>query len=125
MTTQEVANQLVKLCREGNYEQVYKELFVEDVWSIEPEGSPGGKIQGMEALRKKGEEWNAMIETVHSSNVGDPIVAENYFACTMSVNMTMKGASSPTLMEELCIYNVRDGKIISEQFFYTPEPQHA
>lgn len=125
MTTQELANQLVTLCREGKYEQVYKELFSEDVWSIEPEGTPGGKVQGLAAIRKKGEEWNAMIETVHSSHISDPIVADNYFACAWSFKATMKGSSAPMEMQEICLYHVQDGKVVSEQFFYTPDPQYA
>lgn len=36
MTTKEVANKLVKMCREGKVEEVKQELFTEDTLSIEP-----------------------------------------------------------------------------------------
>ena len=36
MTTKEVADQLVKMCRDGKVEEVKQELFTEDTFSIEP-----------------------------------------------------------------------------------------
>lgn len=125
MTTQEVANRLVALCREGNYVQVFKELYAEDARSIEPEGSMMGTVQGLEAFQQKAEQWQGMISEVHSNNVSDPIVAENFFAVTMATEVTMKGMNERTLMEEVCVYNVVDGKVTSEQFFYTPLPEFA
>lgn len=35
MTTKEVADKLVKMCREGKVEEVKQELFPEDILSIE------------------------------------------------------------------------------------------
>lgn len=123
MTTQEVANRLVELCREGKWEEVYKELFSPDVLSIEPEGTPWGTVKGLEALGKKAKEWEEMIEEFHSAEISDPIVAENFFAITMKSKVTMKGQSEPMNMDEVCVYNVVDGKVVSEQFFYTPAPE--
>lgn len=119
MTTEQIANQLVELCRVGKYEEAYQQLFDPQIVSQEPEGSVLDKTVGMEALAQKGEQWNSMLETVHSSEVSDPIVAENYFACTMKTVVTMKGAAEQSSMEEICVYEVRDGKIVKEQFFYT------
>ena len=56
-----------------------------------------------------------MIETMHALSVSEPLVAENSFACTMSIDVTMKGQGRMN-MSELCVYLVQDGKIISEQF---------
>ena len=120
MTTQEVANEVTKLCREGKWEEIYERFFATDIKSIEPEGSPLGSVVGLEAIMEKGKQWEAMIEEFHSSEISDPIVADNFFALTMKSNVTFKGQSEPMDTDEVCVYNVRDGKIISEQFFYTP-----
>lgn len=125
MTTKELADQFISLCKAGKFDQVYRDLYSTDAKSIEPVGSPGGTVQGMDAILKKGKEWNAQVEAVHSSEISDAIVAEQYFACTMKMKLTMKGAPAPMDMEEICLYLVEDGKIVSEQFFYTPDPQFA
>ena len=57
-----------------------------------------------------------MVEETHGITVSDPLVATNSFGCTMRLNVTMKGRG-PMDMTELCVYEVKDGKIISEQFF--------
>jgi predicted ester cyclase len=52
---------------------------------------------------------------MHSLKVSDPLVATNAFACTMTMDVTMKGQGRMN-MSELCVYNVKDGKIVAEQF---------
>ncbi len=126
MNTQEVANKLVELCRKGEYDKVYKDLYSPNVVSIEPAGAPlGERSEGIEAIYKKGEMWQNMVKEVHSTEISDPIAAENFFSCTMKMNITMNGAPGPMQMDEVCLYNVADGKIVSEQFFYTIVPQPA
>lgn len=126
MTTQEVANRLVQLCREGKYQECISELYSPDIVSIEPEGgSWDTKVQGLDALAKKGQDWKNMVEEFHSGEISDPIVAENFFSLTMKSKVTMKGMSEPINMDEVCVYRVEDGKVVTEQFFYTPMPEFA
>ncbi|MEM6736651.1 MAG: SnoaL-like domain-containing protein [Bacteroidota bacterium] len=123
MTTQEVANQLVALCREGKFEEVYQNLYSTEIESIEPKGSVfPHEIKGMDALVKKGKQWEELVQEVHTSEVSDPMVAENFFSITMKTKVTMKGMNEPTNMDEVCVYQVQNGKVVSEQFFYTPLP---
>ena len=42
-------------------------------------------------------------------------VAGGSFACAMQLDLTIKGHGRMSL-NELCIYEVKDGKVISEQF---------
>lgn len=125
MTTQEVANRLVELCRAGKSEQAIKELYSPEIVSIEAEGAPDRIVKGFEAMAKKGERFRSMIEKVNSSTVTDPIVAENFFSCGMYMNMVMKGMPHAIDMDEICVYTVSNGKIVKEEFFYTPAPQEA
>lgn len=124
--TTTIANELVALCREGKFEQVYTELYdQEKINSLEPEGATFETVTGMEALLKKGEAWNDVLEQVLSSEVSEPIVAENFFAITMKMKAKLKGVTEPIQMDEICVYHVSNGKIVMEQFFYTPEAHEA
>jgi len=118
MTTVEIANRLVELCKKGDFEGAQKELFAEDAVSIEPHGTPDfeKETKGLEAIIEKGKKWSEMVEEYHDMKVSDPLVAENSFGVTITMGITMKGRGRMD-MTELCIYHVKDGKIISEQFF--------
>ena len=122
MTTQEVANQLVDLCRKGEWAQVQQNLYDQDCESIEPAGTPWGNVKGMDAIAKKGEQWASSIEEFHGNEVSEPLVAGDFFSVRMSTDTTFKGMGR-VHFEELCLYEVKDGKIVKEQFFYTPMPQ--
>ena len=124
-TTQEIANRLVELCREGKNDQAVKELYAPTIVSIEPEGAPDRITTGLEAIAQKGKNFQARIETVNSSTITDPIVADNIFSCGMLMNVNMKGVPVPIDMNEICVYTVADGKIVKEEFFYTPQPKAA
>jgi hypothetical protein len=118
MNTEQVAKRLVALCREGKYDQAQDELYSQDAVSVEMEGSQGlGNAKGLDAIREKGKQFNSMVEAVHGGSVGDPIVVGNWFALTMTMDATMKGRGRVN-MQEICVYQVRDGKIVREQFFY-------
>jgi hypothetical protein len=58
-----------------------------------------------------------MIEEVYGGYCNEPQVAGNYFVCAMGVDVKMKGQPRGK-MDEIALYEVRDGKILSEQFFF-------
>jgi ketosteroid isomerase-like protein len=118
MTTSEIAKRLVALCRKGDFETAQKELFANDAVSIEPHATPDfeKEIKGLDAILKKGEKFGSMVEKMHELNVSEPVVADNSFACTLRMHVLMK-AKQTWDMTELCVYKVKDGKIVSEEFF--------
>lgn len=118
MSTQQVASRLAELCRQGQFETAQKELFAEDAVSIEPQGTPESpkETKGLGAIIEKGHKWNAMVEQVHGCTASTPLVAGNSIAMTLAMDLTMKGRGRMK-MEEVCVYQVKDGKIASEQFF--------
>ncbi len=120
MNTKEVAERLVELCRQGQYEQAQKELYADDAVSIEMDGMQDGALGnavGIEAIREKGKRWSESIVEIHGGSVGDPIVAGDWFSVVMSIDATYKDMGRAP-MSEICVYQVRDGKIVREQFFY-------
>ena len=118
MTTQEVADRLYELFEEGKWMEAQEELFSEDAKSIEPPNSPGlVSVEGLDNIKKKGEMFNAMVEEMHGGYTGKPIVAGNFIAVAMGMDVTMKGAGRMK-MDEIAVYEVKDGKIVKEQFFF-------
>lgn len=119
MTTQQIAAQLAAFCAKGEFEKAQKELFADDVVSIEPYATPAfeKETKGKPAVNEKIKSFMSMVEEVYGVKVSEPLVAGNAFAITMDMDVTMKGRSRET-MSEVCVYEVKDGKIISEQFFF-------
>ena len=74
------------------------------------------KKQRVAAIKEKDEKLNSIMEEIKGMTVSDPLVAGNYFALAMHMNVVMKGAG-PMDMTELCVYKAKDGKIASEEFF--------
>ena len=118
MTTQDVADRLYELLEEGKWEQAQDELFSQNAKSIEPPNSPGlVSVEGLDNIKKKGQQFNEMVEEMHGGYTGKPIVAGNYVAVAMGMDATMKGAGRMK-MDEIAVYEVKDGKIVREQFFF-------
>lgn len=118
MTTQEIANRLVELCRIGQNDAAMQELYAADIVSIEPANAAGNNvIKGIENARKKGEELRNSIKEMHSAAISDPLVAGNFFSLAMQMDVTFQNGFRVN-MQEICLYKVANGKIIEEQFFY-------
>lgn len=117
MTTQQIAERLVELCTKGEFEAAQKELYATDATSTEPFATPEfeKETKGLDAILKKGQKFESMVEEMHSMHMAAPIVACNSFAAIMRMDVTMGGKR--TKMSELCVYEVKDGKIVSEVFF--------
>jgi len=118
MSTQQIATRLADLVGLGQFEAAQRELFAADAVSIEPQASgPFEKeTRGLQAILDKGKTWLSMVEKVHSCSTSVPLVAGDAIAMTLAMELTMKGRGRVQLAE-VCVYRVRNGKIVSEQFF--------
>ncbi|MDZ4839215.1 MAG: SnoaL-like domain-containing protein [Bacteroidota bacterium] len=121
MTTQDLANRYHELAQQGNFQAIRDEFFHTDAVSIEPEHTqnvPGlNSVQGLEAINEKGKVFNEMVEEMHGGWSKEPQVVGNFFTVPMGMDIKMKG--QPRMqMEEIALYEVKEGKIVKEQFFY-------
>ncbi|HZT01025.1 MAG TPA: nuclear transport factor 2 family protein [Steroidobacteraceae bacterium] len=118
MSTQQIASRLAALVGKGEFEAAQRELFAEDAVSIEPRASEhfSKETRGLPAILDKGRKWGAMVEEVHSCAASAPLVAGNAIALSLTMEVTMKGGGRMQLAE-ICVYQVKDGKIVAEQFF--------
>ena len=122
MNTQDVANRLITMCREGKNLEAIDELYADNITSKEMPGMPNDTVSGKEAVRQKSEQWMESIEEFHGGEVSDPVVAGNHFTCRMTFDATFKEGGRQQ-MEEIGIFEVKEGKIVGEQFFYELPPQ--
>lgn len=118
MSTESIATRLVDLCRKADFKTAQDELYASDAVSIEPEGSPWSTAEGIEALNAKVAQWNEMVAEVHSVGVSDPMVVGNFFSVEMTFDLTMQNGMR-NRGEQIAVYEVRDDKVVREQFFYS------
>ena len=121
MTTQEVANRYYELIKKEEREQIQNELYSENIVCQEPEHTAEMGMQvitkGLVAVKAKGKARSEMIEQVHSSFCTEPVVGGKYFSVAMGRDLTFKGKPRRQL-SEIAVFQVENGKIITEQFFY-------
>lgn len=122
MTTQEVANQLVALCRAGRNIEAVEMLLSPDVVSVEAMGDETmpAVMNGRDAIRGKNEWW-VNNHKVHSSRVKGPYPNGDRFAVIFDFEVTPAVgpmAGKRMRMEEIAVYTVADGKVAREEFFY-------
>jgi hypothetical protein len=103
-TTKEVAARFSDLAKEEKWFEIQDELFAENVKSIA-------------AVRSKAEAWVSRIEAAHHRSTTEPVVAGNHFVVGREVDITVKELGRIQI-NQLMLYQVKDGRIVSEQFFY-------
>ncbi|MFK7756982.1 MAG: SnoaL-like domain-containing protein [Flavobacteriales bacterium] len=119
MEVKDVANKWAEYCNTGQFDKAYAELYDQNCVSLEVEGAQGypARTEGIEAILVKSKRWDDMVEEFHGMEIEGPIVAGNHFTATMKMDITMKGMSRRK-DEEVAVFQVKDGKIVNEQFFY-------
>lgn len=117
-TTREIAARFNELAQQEQWFEIQDELFADDVRSIDPPGSPYfGDAAGKGPVRKKGADFVAKIEAFHGAHTTEPVVAGNHFAVSRFVDVTLQELGR-VQMNEIMLYEVKDGRIVLEQFFY-------
>jgi len=117
MTTQQIADRLVYLCRQEKHPQAQAELYHQNIESFEDIKLGIPPTKGLDAINQKVKEWDASVIEIHNAFVSDPIVTGNYFAVTMENDITFVGRGRIQI-KEICLYEVKESKIVRERFFY-------
>ena len=117
MSTQKVADRLVELCRKGQNMEAIAELYADNVVSKEMPGAPTEIVSGKEAVTQKSAQWLNNVVEFHKGEISEPTVAGNHFSCKMDFDVTFKDRGRQQ-MEEVCVFEVKNDKIVNEQFFY-------
>ena len=122
MTTADVANRYHELAKQGRWFEIQDELFADDVKSVEPADAPSRyrylrSAEGKANVRRKAEEWVSRVEQVYDQYFTEPVVAGNRFALGWGIDADVTGLGRRRI-DEIALYEVKDGRIVLEQFFY-------
>lgn len=115
-TTAEIAKDLVALCKEGKEQEAMARYYSPDIVSYEGM-TPTEPAKGMKALKAKGEWWYSSM-TVNSAEVFGPYVCGDQFSVRFLYNVTEKAKNETSIIDEIGVYIVKDGKIVEERFMY-------
>jgi ketosteroid isomerase-like protein len=115
MTARELGQKLVELARKDDYPTIYSELYSPTVVSTEADGKT---YTGMAEIEAKNEWWSSTME-VHSTECSDAFPHGDSFAIIWKMDLTEKASGHRFVMEEVAVYDVADGRIVKERFFYT------
>ena len=118
LTTQEVAARFNELAQQEKWFEIQDELFANNAISIDPPDSPYFKnAEGKAAVRRKGEEFVKKVKEFHGAYTTPPTIAGNHFAVGRGLEITVEGFGRIKI-DEIMLYEVLNGQIVSEQFFY-------
>ena len=118
MTTQEVAARFKELAQQEKWFEIQDELFADNVKSVEPANSPFFKNEeGKATVRKKGEDWESRVKEAYKLSTSEPVVAGKHFSVARETDIMVEGIGR-VYINEIMLYEVKDGQIILEQFFY-------
>lgn len=123
MTTSELAQKLVEMCRKGENLKAIETLYDKGIVSVEPMAMPPmpAEMKGYDAVLGKSQWWMANHE-VHSAKVDGPFVAGDKFVVIFDYDVTNKPSGKRMKMSEAGVYTVANGKVTREEFYYHGEP---
>lgn len=113
-TILEIASRLASLCNELKFVEAYTELYAENAVSIDPNNN-NEPINGLQQLIKREEDFLEKVD-IQSIKVSEAIFAGSYFSLVFSMSFIIKGQGTK-VVDEICVYKVENGKIVSQQFF--------
>ncbi|MEM1418094.1 MAG: nuclear transport factor 2 family protein [Myxococcota bacterium] len=120
MNANEIGKKVVDYVRAGRNLDCVMELYADGVISVEPVamGEMGRITEGKAAVLAKNEGWASMHE-VHSGAVEGPFAhGDDRFALIFRFDVTNKPSGQRMNLEEVGVYQVKDGRIAREEYFY-------
>ena len=119
MTTSEVAARFVELCSQFKNFDAMKELYADDIVSVEASPRPNGSLEtaGKAAVIEKSAGWAGATE-IHGGSITGPYLLQDRFAVNFAFEVTPKATGKRLSVQEIAVYTVANGKITREEFFY-------
>lgn len=115
----QIGREYVACCSEGRLDELHQKYYAQDAVSAEAAPMPDGstEAQGLEAIQAKNAWWFGAHE-VHAMNVEGPFVHGDRFNVIFDIDVTQKESGERMQMREIGSLQVRDGKIVREEFSY-------
>jgi len=121
MDLQTLANTLVAACKAHGEAGLLDNHYHADAVSVEAAdfSGTGRETSGIEGIKGKHIWWAENFE-VHGGDVTGPFLhGEDRFAVIFDMDVTHKQSGERSVMKEVAIYTVADGKIVREEFYGT------
>jgi ketosteroid isomerase-like protein len=116
MTTREIADRLVALCRTGKYREAIIELYAPGTTQSENgQAIPGGR----DALVAACKGWEES-RTVHGTEILGVHVGPDSVVVEMRHDVTPHATKERHQWSEAAVYRVRDGRVTDVRFYYKP-----
>lgn len=119
MTTYEFAQRFSALLNDGKMDEIYGELYHPDILSVEADGA---EYRGMDKIAEKNAWYDTTFE-MHGMDIEGPFPHGDSFAMIYDVDSTHRASGVREKMREVAVYQVRDGRIAEERFFYVGMPE--
>jgi len=112
----EIAERLVKRCREGKYVEAITELYAPDVRQFENGFEvPGGRDASVAACRG----W-VTSRVIHQNAILGKHVTDDSIILEMEYDVTPHATKQRQQWREAAVYRIADGKIVEVRFYYKP-----
>ncbi len=113
MKTESISNRLIELCTEGKFLEAQIELYDKNILSIEVDGT---KTISAAKMHEKERRFLNSVVKFHNIEFSEPLIAGNYFSVVLKMEVELKNIGLKNI-QEICVYKVKDNKIVFEQFF--------
>lgn len=116
MNTKEIAQKFVELYKSDDPFSKYS-LYDNECISIESSYNKEQEvIYGLENIKQKHNSFYNQFSEIHSKIISESIISDHGFALTIYFDVTDNGLRKQ--FTELCVFHVKDGKIIKQEFIY-------
>lgn len=109
-----IGKSLVEMFNKGQFSQIEAKWWSPAIESVEGFGMAW---KGRAAVEAKNAGWMNQ-NTVRGASAEGPYVGASGFSVKFRMDVEEKATSKRTIMEEIGVYTVKNGKIIREEFMY-------
>lgn len=115
METAQIALPFTHLCAAGKLQEAADQFYADHITSIEAFPGEYSYLVGRDKIAEKVAFWEKE-NIVHSVTVKGPFINRDSFAVLFSLYCTSKQFGR-AMLEEVAVYQVKDGRIVEERFF--------
>ena len=116
MTSRQISDRLLELCRSGKFVEAINELYADDVRQSENGADP---MVGRAALAKACQAW-VDSRVIHGTEFLGAHVAGDVIILEMKYDVTPHPSGVRHQWSEAGVYRTANGKIVDVRFYYKP-----
>ncbi len=115
-TPSQIGKTIVAMFNEGKFKEIEDLYWSPDIVSCEGVGV-GLEWRGRHAVEAKNADW-MKNNRIHGASAEGPFVGSSGFAIRFKMDVETLATGNRSVMDEVGVYQVRDGKIVREEFMY-------